>query len=112
LGRIMSFMSNHVIHVKSCVIMSNYVAIHVIYANWSHNVSQEAFSIKSGSGLVGGVKKCFQGLRQTASLSAEGKNINFILNGNHSHQTLRKYHFYGLGAILTFFFSVLFQLTT
>jgi hypothetical protein len=30
-------------------------------------------------GWVGGVKKCFLGLRQTALLSAEGNNITFCV---------------------------------
>jgi hypothetical protein len=70
-------MSNHVIHVKSChscqilSFMSNHVEIHVIqviiHVYWPSNVSEQAFSKKSvGGEWEGSVKKCFQGLRQTA----------------------------------------------
>jgi hypothetical protein len=51
---IMSFMSNHFIHVTIHVIHDTIHVIHVmIHVHWSSNISKKASSIKSGKWWVG-----------------------------------------------------------
>jgi hypothetical protein len=66
-------MSNHVIHVTIHGNNGIHVVIHVTQVQWSPNVSFKGILDKMVGGWVGWVKKCFQGLRQTALLSAKGK---------------------------------------
>jgi hypothetical protein len=89
--QIMQFMSNHVIHVNlchSCQIMSfkkpfrsfmlSFMSFMLPFMSFISSfmfikcVIEGIFN-KVGWGVGWGVKKCFQGLRQTALLSSKGK---------------------------------------